>query len=714
MTDQEQRTDSIKDPRPPSSGSVSFWTELKRRKVIRVAVVYAIVAWLVIQIADTTFPSLSIPEWALSLVTMCVILGFPISVVLAWAFELTPEGIKTTKVAREEHSETASHALVQSKRNWLAYAVGAAVPTLIFSILALFFYIRFDTLLTSNSSLLTSSTDKSIAVLPFTNLSLNQENAFFADGVHETILTNLANLRELRVVSRTSVMQYRDTTKPMKTIGEELSVAHILEGSMQRSGDEFRMTAQLIDARTDEHLWADIFEGKLTNVFAAQSEVALEISKALNAVLSPQEEQLLDRPETTSIEAYELYLKARDIWNYSGNSGLWRSKVPEIVELLDQAVELDPTFTDAWLMNAFVRGRYFVLGLDRSAEFEREAKRAIDIAIRLEPENPEVKLGLGYYHYNFHRNWSQARFYYNQVAERLPNNVNVHYFLGLVNRREGRWAEAIAHWETAHALDPWEAEVSGILEQNYRKLRNWEKSFGVLDTLIASQPEVSLWRLARALTEFLAKGSVDAGVRFFAADKSESFLGELYYEWLYRTGNLKAFEDEGVIDDWERLSFQASLTHSNFSSGEQAIVLIALGEIEKAQAVANSIIQEVELRAETSYEDFVGQMKLGIAYALFGEIEKAQIAVDKAVAIIPESADALQGPQLAKDRASVMAWMGKKDEAVVELARLVKKPATGLNYHELKNSLHYLPLHDHPGFQAILDDPALKLPIAID
>ena len=338
MTDQEQRTDSTKDPSFPSPGSSSFWSELRRRKVIRVTVVYAVVAWLVIQIAATTFPSLSIPEWALSLVTMCVILGFPISIVLAWAFELTPEGIKTTKVARDEHSETADRTHVQSKRNWLAYVVGGVIPTLIFGILAIFFIFRSDTHLTS-------STDKSIAVLPLENMSPDQENAFFAGGVQEAILNNLSKVKELLVIGRTSTLGYADTTKKLREIGEELRVRYLVQGSVLRDGNQVRVNVQLIDARTEGQLWGHSYDRDLDDVFVIISTVAKEIAGELHAVLSPEEIAEIERPPTENQEAYDYFMKAREALTFDGRIA---SNLPEQLSLLEKAVEIDPDFVSAW------------------------------------------------------------------------------------------------------------------------------------------------------------------------------------------------------------------------------------------------------------------------------------------------------------------------------------------------------------------------------
>jgi TolB-like protein len=276
MTDEEQSKNKdegrrLKDEVAKSSGISAFWVELKRRHVVRVAMVYAIVGWLVIQVANATFSDFGIPVWACRFVVLMVVLGFPISVVIAWAFELTPEGIKTTKTAKKETEVSESHA---KKRNWFSLVFAAAVPTLIFGIAAGVFYVKFQKAEKQGQISEQTDYDKSIAILPFANLSPDDENAFFADGVHEDILTNLAHIRDLLVISRTSTLRYRDSVKSSPEIGKELGVRYLVEGSVRRVGNRVRVIAQLIDSKIDQHIWAQNYTKSLDDIFAIQSEMA--------------------------------------------------------------------------------------------------------------------------------------------------------------------------------------------------------------------------------------------------------------------------------------------------------------------------------------------------------------------------------------------------------------------------------------------------------
>ena len=285
-------------PKPQETRNPSFWGELKRRKVIRVAIAYAVVSWVITEVSATVLPALLIPEWAISLVVVLLILGFPVALVLAWAFDLTSKGIVATD-SDDDDSTTVSGKQRQRKM-WMALVAATLIPTLIFGALAFFFYLRSDS--DSDSSLSAPSSeltaiDRSIAVLPLTNMSPNQENAFFADGVQEDILTNLSLIKDLRVVSRTSTQKYRTTDLNMKQIGEELGVHYLLEGSVRRAEDQVLVTVQLIDASTDEHIWAENYNRTLDNIFAIQAEIAKTIASKLHAVISPQE---LERIELDS------------------------------------------------------------------------------------------------------------------------------------------------------------------------------------------------------------------------------------------------------------------------------------------------------------------------------------------------------------------------------------------------------------------------------
>jgi len=330
-----------------SSGLSAFWAELKRRKVMRVAITYAVVAWLIIQIAVSTFEGFGIPVWAFRFVVIMLLCFFPVAIILAWAFELTPDGIKTTKVARSESADTKDSTSHSKKRNWMAYAIGAAVPTLIFSVLAIFFYVRSDPSDPSDSSLsalssLPTASDKSIAVLPLENMSPDSENAFFAGGVQEDILNNLSKIKELFVIGRASTLGYKDTAKKPSLIGEESGVRYLVTGSVRRAANQVLVTVQLIDAQSEGQLWSDKYSRALDDIFAIQAEVAQEIARQLKAVLTPEEIEQIERRPTENQEAYDFFVKARDTGN-----------VDDVARrLCEQAVALDPEFAEAWAIIA--------------------------------------------------------------------------------------------------------------------------------------------------------------------------------------------------------------------------------------------------------------------------------------------------------------------------------------------------------------------------
>ncbi|MEP6686541.1 MAG: FlgO family outer membrane protein, partial [Verrucomicrobiota bacterium] len=282
----------------------NFFAELKRRNVYKVAVAYAVVAWLLIQIATQVFPFFDIPNWAVRVVVLLLALGFPVALVLAWAFEITPEGIR-------RESEIAPHESMTHRTGRKIIGITIALAAIA---VGLFLFQHLKPGLTGVSAPSANPTAipvKSIAVLPFENLSEEKQNAFFADGVQDEILTNLARIADLKVISRTSVMQYKTgAARNLREIGQQLGVAHLLEGSVQRAANKIRVNAQLIDARTDAHLWAQTYDRDFADVFAIQSEIAKAIAEQLQARLSPSEKAAIEKPPTTDLAAFDLYTRA--------------------------------------------------------------------------------------------------------------------------------------------------------------------------------------------------------------------------------------------------------------------------------------------------------------------------------------------------------------------------------------------------------------------
>jgi TolB-like protein len=296
---------------------------------------------------------------------------------------------------------------------------------------------------------------KSIAVLPFQNLSANQENAFFTDGVQDEILTHLAKVADLKVISRTSVMQYKDAAKRnLREIASALGVAHVLEGSVQRAANRVRVNAQLIDARSDAHLWAETYDRDLADVFAIQSEIAKTIANQLQAKLSPNEKASIEKPPTTNLAAYDLYLRARELYATTSDQVRGKEQLPKAANLLDQAVAADPGFALAWCFLAQVHGTMYFWGHDHTPARLDLANTAVQTALRLQPETGEPHLALATYYYRGFRDYDRARSELAIARKTLPNNAEVFFYAGTVDYRSGQWEEATRNLERAVELDP--------------------------------------------------------------------------------------------------------------------------------------------------------------------------------------------------------------------------------------------------------------------
>src|SRR5881296_1534243 len=350
-----------------------FLEEVKRRKVYRVAVAYVIAAGGIIQLASAAFPAWELPNWGLRLVIVLLLLGFPIALMLGWAYDITAQGLEVTP--------TTAVPRAHRRRNIIMLvATGVTI-----SAAAGFF------LLPRVSA---RKIDKSIAVLPFENLSEEKTNAFFADGIQDDILTDLARIADLKVISRTSVMHYKSgIARNLREIGEQLGVAHVLEGSVQRSGNRVRVNAQLIDARSDRHLWGQTYDRDLADVFAIQSEIAKTIADQLQAKLSPGEKSAIERPETSDITAFDLYTLAKDLLLTKANiASTGKADLLQAIELLNQAVAHDPSFFQAYCQLARTHDSLYSLGFDHTSARLGLAEAAVEAAARLHPDSGEAHL----------------------------------------------------------------------------------------------------------------------------------------------------------------------------------------------------------------------------------------------------------------------------------------------------------------------------------
>src|SRR6266576_4210245 len=439
----------------------SFFGELKRRNVYKVAVAYAVVSWLLIQVATQVFPFFEIPNWAVRLVVLLLILGFPVALILSWAFELTPEGIR-------RESEVAPEESVTRKTGRKIVAITAALAVLAAGMFV-FQLVRSKSTVTGRYTEAATGSAmeiaaKSIAVLPFDNLSDDKSNAYFAEGIQDEILTRLSKIASLKVISRTSTQKYKSTPENLREIGQELGVAHFLEGSVQKVANAVHVNVQLIRAATAEHLWAESYNRKLDDVFGVEGEVASTIAEQLNAKLTGAEQKAVAEKTTQNAAAYDVYLRAVAIDN-AGNLDTTK----RVADLYAEAVRLDPQFALAWARLAVARSYLYFNGIDLDKNSGAAVKDAAVRAISLQPDLGEAWLAKGVYRYRVLRDFQGALQSYEEALRRLPNSALVLAQMAHLERRLGQADVAQKHYQAAAQLDPRNVDILLTLADSFQR-----------------------------------------------------------------------------------------------------------------------------------------------------------------------------------------------------------------------------------------------------
>src|ERR1700730_3587255 len=442
--------------------SGGFFEELQRRKVYRVAAAYIIAAGFTIQMGSAIFPAWELPNWTFRLVVVLLLIGFPIALILAWAFDVTPEGILATKGTSPE---------THLRRNVIILVATGVIV----SVAAGFF------LLPRASA---DKIDKSIAVLPVQNLSDEKENAYFADGMQDDILTNLSKIGDLKVISRTSVMSYRGSgARNAREIGKALGVATLLEGSVRRIGNRGRVNVQLINADNDEHIWAEDDDRELTDVFAIQTDLAQKIVYTLQAKLSPNEKARLDRPPTQDPNPYLLFVPAHD---YANRPDMFRETSLKAEQLFEQATKLDPNFAAAFA-GLSMAASWAYHSFDPAPARREKARLNADEALRLQPDLPEGHLALGFSYYYGDRDYQRALAEFDIARRGLPNESQAYLAIGAIQRRQGKWAESTENLEKAAALDPKNVGILCNLGYSYMAQRNFEAADKIFNRALVAE-----------------------------------------------------------------------------------------------------------------------------------------------------------------------------------------------------------------------------------
>jgi TolB-like protein len=480
---------------------MSLLTELKRRKVVRVALVYAVVAWGVAQVAELAVSTFGAPEWVMQVLVALLLLGLPIAVVLAWAFEVTPDGVRRAASAPtglDSASVTATGAAdaVAAGANPRGGSAWLSPRSLV--VILLFALVGLGGWFVGHSSAREGGfAVASIAVLPFSNLSGDDSNRAFTDGLHDDLLTQLSRIAALRVTSRTSVQEYRGSAKSIPTIARELGVAAVLEGGVQRSGERLRINVQLIDGATDDHLWAETYDSDLTvsDIFDIQTRIATSITAALRARLTEEERGAIAEQPTASLEAYEAYL-----------AGL--AATDSAALLFERAAELDPGFAEAWAAAAHAWAWQFRLLIDDitaaalRSEYRARAGSALERARERAPDRRETRLAAGYVQYYVDWDFDAAGRTFGGLIAEYPQDAEMHYAGGLIDRRQGRWDRAEERLRTAARLDPRSSAIARDLAWTLREQSRLDEAERVARLGLARDPEDAL--LNETMADILA------------------------------------------------------------------------------------------------------------------------------------------------------------------------------------------------------------------
>ncbi len=543
--------------------------------------------------------------------------------------------------------------------------------------------------------------EKSIAVLPFENLSANQENAFFADGVQDEILTELAKIADLKVISRTSVMQYKGGTRNLREIGKELGVAHLLEGSVQRAGGKVRVNAQLIDARTDTHLWAQSYDRPLDDVFRIQSEIAVTIAEQLHAQLSPTEKSAIEKPPTTDMAAYELYLRAQALYADTSDQLHAREKLPQAAHLLDEAVARDPRFLLAWCRLSKVHCLIYWQGHDHTEARLELANAAVQTALRLQPDSGEAHLALADYYYHGFRDYDRARSELAIARRTLPNNSEVFEYSAYIDRRQGRWEEATSNLEHALELDPrnfFMLQQLALAYEAQRRYPDQTRTYARALTIIPGDPAT---RIYQSLVDLVSRADVKPFQTTLATliaedpavasdvDDPRDALCERTATAMNRA--LTNYPRDGVATNG------VNFPHAYW----EGVFAHCQGDAIKAQAAFTEARSKVAEMMEKQPESAAALSLLGLIDTGLGRKEDALREGRRACELLPISKDAIDGVALAVNLAQIYTWTGEKDLAIPQIAAVERVP-NYLSYGFLKLQPIWDSLRGDPGFEAIV------------
>ncbi|MGI8820351.1 MAG: tetratricopeptide repeat protein [Chthoniobacterales bacterium] len=656
----------------------NFFAELRRRNVYKVAVGYGVVAWLIMQVAATIVPALHLPDSLTTAVVVITLLGFPIALVIAWAFEMTPDGMK-----RSENVSPNEHIPQWSRRKFVAFVLVVALLAA-----ALLFWPRFW-------PGAERSPVKSIAVLPFANLSRDPDNAYFADGIQDEILTRLARISDLKVISRTSAQRYKSSPDNLPEIAKQLGVAHILEGSVQKTGDQVRITVQLIRADRDSHLWAESYDRKLTDIFAVESEVAANIARALEVRLTGSEQQAVAARPTENTEAYEAYLRGLALWNSVEVSPRGNAMM---VIYFERAVQLDPKFAVAWAYLSIVHSFNYA-EYDRTPHHRSEAERALQTAQRLAPEAGETQFALGLYSYRVLVDYDAALAAFAKARSEATNRVSAIEFSAYVKRRQGKWHEALQlHGESLN-LDPRNPILLSEAALSYRALRRFDEAEALVDRALAIERNPSIVRQKAEIR--LAQGDIDGAKRLLDSLPFDPQDAGIFLRKIQLMVFARQYPDairilRATLATPEKLPPPA-VPHYRTNLG---LVEAFAGESETAKTdLTSARAAWLQRRAEGDDGEAVSRDLILIAALLR---DKTAFDSERELARKLIAGDAMDGPWVERAIAAAQAQLGEPDAAIASVQHLLQiQGESSLTPAYLRLDPLWDPLRSDPRFEKL-------------
>src|SRR5437870_1310015 len=656
-----------------------FFEEVKRRKVYRVAIAYVVASWALSQGLAQVLPVFDIPNSVIRAVIAVMLVGFPVALVLGWVFDVTPQGIKTTPTVASPK---------QVRRN-IAMLIAAGV--------AISAGVGFFVL----PRAIARKIDKSIAVLPFENLSDEKENAYFADGIQDDVLTNLSKIGDLKVISRTSVMPYRGKGSNVREIGKALGVATILEGSVRRIGNRVRVNVQLINTANDEHIWAEDYDRDLTDVFAIQTDLAKKITGELQAKLSPAEKAQMERKPTENGEAYLAFVQANNL----GCALEDFDKLKQSEQLYERAIQLDPNFALAVARSSLVQS-WLVHTYDPTRERREKARTLAERALQLQPDLPEAHLAVGSSYYYGDNNYDAALREFEIAQRGLPNESDAYLAIGAIQRRQGKWTESTANLEKAVSLNPKEIWPLQNLTFNYQMLRNYDMANKTIGRALALDQTALEPLEVKSRLAIAEKGDFSVAEKAFEAVKSIPMTNEqklktaggraevFLLERKYREGLQEA---ESLPDDL-LASFSKGLGGKYYLVG---FARKALHDEAGARAAFLKSKSFLEAQLKQSPDQAEIHVQLAKVLAWLGEKDSARVEAQRATELLPESKDAFGGPEITAGVAEVYAILGENGRTIEILDGLLNRPSS-VTVEILKVNPIWDPLRNDPNFQALL------------